>query len=617
MAPGVAMEPDATGIAPDFEEMDGFHQPTAMFDKGELLGELAEEMAQDVPDTRAAVEVEQAPKGCRLIVVAGPDIGLEWGFKQAEITMGRGSENEIDFADIAVSRHHARITLEGVEFVLNDLGSNNGTLLNGVRIEREPLCSGDEIVVGARTLRFVELNEEPPTAAAHPVVPGAPEPVVGSPSEIMPALNEEDEHAIDGSQVDVGVVPDDDGPGFEEEEVPAPELPAPKKRTGLKVAVLAVASLAVIAGLGFMGLTAWERLSGNTAEARAQRANVAFLQGVELVKALRCGDAILMFDQVLVDRPEYTRAKEYKAYCNKEIGRWKTLNDAKALASSSRFTEALTKLEDIDAVSQYRAEADNLAQVWLRRLAMDKVAEARQLFEDGDIEGALELIDEVLAAHPELAAARRLRAAIIGVRNAARSTPKAGSKGPKIPTLMERAVALYVKGRVSSAIDAAGAAGGSDAPTYVERMKTVQRILREAETAHKQKAGAELLRLAPKALDLDLKIARRKGKIRKRLKTYYADGLYLKGLEAYNGSDYGRAYKLLSEAVKVKPSHKLSETRLSALGRKARELYYQGYVLKDSNAAETRKIFRQVKQMTGPSNQFHKWASKWLSANGG
>ena len=613
--PGVAMEPDATGIAADFDEMDGFHQPTAMFDKGELLGDLADEMEQAVPDTRAAVEVEAAPKGCRLIIVAGPDIGLEWSFKQAEITMGRGAENEIDFADIAASRHHARISLEGTEFFLADLDSNNGTLLNGVRITREALCSGDEIVIGARTMRFVELDQAPPTAAAHPVVPAGPEPVVGSPSEIIPAIAGED-HELDGSQVDVGVVPEDDGPGADVDEPPIP-IAATKKRTGLKVAAIGIGGFAVAASLAYMGLIVYERLTGNTAQAQQERAHVAFLQGVELVKALRCGDAIVMFDRVLATRPEYTRAKEYKAFCVEEIARWKRLAEAKALASSGSYEPALAKLDKIDAISQYRPEADNLGKLWRRRVALDKVAEAQRMFDDGDIASALELLDEVLAGQPGLAPARRLRATIISIREAARSDRPKAAKASAIPTLMERSVSLYIKGRISSAIDAANAAGGADAPIYVERMTTVKRITKEAKVAHRQKAGGELLRLAPKGLDLDLKIAAGKGKIRARLKTYYADGLYLKGLEAYNDADYGRAYKLLSEAVRVEPGHKLSETRLAALGRKARELYYQGYVLKDSNAAETRKIFRQVKQMTSTSSQFHKWASKWLSANGG
>src|SRR5262245_8017604 len=93
------MDPESTGAHPDAPQ--GFYQATAMLDKGELLGELAE-LAQ-VPDTRAAVATEQPPpKGCRLIIVAGPDIGTEWGFKNGEVVIGRDEECDLVMNDIAV-----------------------------------------------------------------------------------------------------------------------------------------------------------------------------------------------------------------------------------------------------------------------------------------------------------------------------------------------------------------------------------------------------------------------------------------------------------------------------------------------------------------------------------
>lgn len=609
------MEPDGTGIASKADDLDGFHQPTAMFDRGEFLGELAEEL-NETPETRADVEVDKPPLGLRLILVAGPDIGMEWAFKQPEVTIGRGSDNEIDFSDIAVSRHHARLTLDGNGFVLTDLESNNGTLLNGVRIEREKLCTGDEIIVGARTLRFVELNEAPATAAAHPIAEPSAEPVVGSPSEI--AIAHDGQLDPDArSQVDVGVVPDDDGPSRQSGSailVPPTDKP---KRTGTKIAVLGVGVLLVFAALGYMGLSVYQRLTGNTPEERARRARIEFLQGIELVKALRCGDAIILFESVLTERPEYTRAKEYIEYCRAEIAAYNQLEAIKVLGATARYDEALAKLGEIPADSGYRVEADQLKTEYRRKQSGDKIAEARKLLAAGDVDGALELVREVLDEFPGHRAARALLASIEGLRDAQDVEPKKTTKKAEIPPLMQRAVALYKKGRVSAAIDAAEAAGGPDASVYMERLRRLKGLLGEAATAHRQKAAGDLLRIAPQALDLDRKIAFGSGAVRQELKEYYADALYLKGLEAYNARDYGRAYKLLTEATTVNRQHRLSETRLAELGRKARELYYEGYVLKDSNPAETRRIFKRVKAMTPTSNQFHKWASKWLAAHGG
>ena len=619
--PHMDMEPDATGVA-DGDAADGFRSPTAMFDRGEFLGELADEMGDGVPDTRASVEVEQAPKGCKLIVVGGPDLGTEWGFKQPEVGIGRSSENEIDFQDIAVSRNHARIELSGGAFYLKDLGSNNGTILNGIQIEREQVFSGDEIIIGERTLRFVELDEAPPTAAAYPVTEPAPEPVAGSPSELVHALGGEEPDIGDVSQVDADVVSSTDGPDLggdlpEGSEVAVP-IPARPKRTAMKLLVLVAGVLSVLAVVGYGGLLGYRHFRGIDPEAAATKANRDFLQGIALVKALRCGDAIVLFDAVLKTRPEYDRAKEYKAHCESELAAWNAIEAARRLAAVDRYPDAIEQLKQVGQYSGYRPRAVRLLAAWNKKINAARMAEARSLFESGDIDGALDVVNEALSAEPTLAAARDLRETIEELRRPVEVVPqKRQAKKSAVPPLMRRAVSLYTKGRISAAIDAAEVAGGRSARNYIDQMKEVQRLLKVAARAHRMKAAAELLRVTPRAMDLDAKLGAGRGKIREKIRTYYADGLYLKGLEAFNDQDYVRAFRLLKEAVRVMPRHRLSTTTLSLLSRKARKLYYNGFATKDSAPTRTRKIFEKVKAMTDPHDDVHQWASEWLAANPG
>jgi hypothetical protein len=68
--------------------------------------------------------------------------------------IGRSRECDLRVSDGNASRRHAEITREGETFVLVDLGSTNGTELNGRRVTREELAEGDTITIGATDLFF-------------------------------------------------------------------------------------------------------------------------------------------------------------------------------------------------------------------------------------------------------------------------------------------------------------------------------------------------------------------------------------------------------------------------------------------------------------------------------
>ncbi|RME03791.1 MAG: FHA domain-containing protein [Deltaproteobacteria bacterium] len=78
--------------------------------------------------------------------------------------IGRYPELDITLYDDRVSRYHAEIRRKGEQWLLVDLGSRNGTRLNGVRIEPRqdyPLAARDEIEIGGTTFRFEEHLSEP------------------------------------------------------------------------------------------------------------------------------------------------------------------------------------------------------------------------------------------------------------------------------------------------------------------------------------------------------------------------------------------------------------------------------------------------------------------------
>ena len=73
---------------------------------------------------------------------------------QKTITFGRSPEATVQLADPNVSRNHAEIRPNGNGWLLVDLGSTNGTRVNGARVNSHALTEGDEIAFGATIVTF-------------------------------------------------------------------------------------------------------------------------------------------------------------------------------------------------------------------------------------------------------------------------------------------------------------------------------------------------------------------------------------------------------------------------------------------------------------------------------
>jgi len=94
----------------------------------------------------------------RLIVEKSPSLAIGAEFPlEAGLTIGRGRSNGISLSDQFVSFMHARIYPDKHFFFIEDLGSTNGTFVNGRAIERPTqLKVRDEVVFGDTTLRYEE-----------------------------------------------------------------------------------------------------------------------------------------------------------------------------------------------------------------------------------------------------------------------------------------------------------------------------------------------------------------------------------------------------------------------------------------------------------------------------
>jgi len=94
----------------------------------------------------------------RLIVERSPSLAVDADYPlEAGLTIGRGRSNGIALSDQFVSFMHARIFPDGQFFFIEDLGSTNGTFVNGRKIDGPTqLKVRDEVVFGDTTLRYEE-----------------------------------------------------------------------------------------------------------------------------------------------------------------------------------------------------------------------------------------------------------------------------------------------------------------------------------------------------------------------------------------------------------------------------------------------------------------------------
>ncbi|MCU0727567.1 MAG: FHA domain-containing protein [Planctomycetes bacterium] len=117
----------------------------------------------------------------KLIVRTGEKAGMEYEVKEGTV-LGREAGVTVPILDPKASRRHAQFGVEGSQFALEDLGSTNGTFVNGSRITRQRLHHGDVVRIGATEFLYNDPANRRPEAPSPPAAPPAP-PVAPAPAK--------------------------------------------------------------------------------------------------------------------------------------------------------------------------------------------------------------------------------------------------------------------------------------------------------------------------------------------------------------------------------------------------------------------------------------------------
>jgi pSer/pThr/pTyr-binding forkhead associated (FHA) protein len=113
----------------------------------------------------------------RLLVVQGKPLGKEIPVKEARFLIGRSDECHLRPNSELVSRVHCQVTVDGETVRLRDLGSSNGTIVNGERLSDEVVINdGDLVQVGPLGFQVILVRDLSAAPAASPAVTPTPVP---------------------------------------------------------------------------------------------------------------------------------------------------------------------------------------------------------------------------------------------------------------------------------------------------------------------------------------------------------------------------------------------------------------------------------------------------------
>ena len=103
-----------------------------------------------------------------VVVLSGNAAGNEFTLDQPKVSLGRGPGVDLAFDDAAMSREHAVFEFSDGGYRIRDLGSMNGTLVNGEAIQVGDLDHGDRLRIGEHVFQFIlEMREPEPKPSPH------------------------------------------------------------------------------------------------------------------------------------------------------------------------------------------------------------------------------------------------------------------------------------------------------------------------------------------------------------------------------------------------------------------------------------------------------------------
>ena len=280
-------------------------------------------------------------EGGRLECTAGPVAGRKFELTGDEVEIGRAVKSAIAIPDPTVSRSHLLLRKSAAGWTARDLGSGNGTVLNGERIlEETPLSEGDVLALGDTQFSFYSSEQAP--------------------------------------------------------------LVFKSKRRLFLWRATATAFLLTALALAWTKQHSARLSAAKNDEARRSREvlEAAFQSAKKLVRQGDWEQALVAFERIRAEAPQLPGLRDYLDRGMKEVPNQKLLVSARSALDRNELGIAAEALAKVSSDSQLHAQLQAVKELLRERAAL-RVAEGRRAFDERDYPRALEIVEDVLKAVPD------------------------------------------------------------------------------------------------------------------------------------------------------------------------------------------------------------------------
>jgi len=537
----------------------------------------------------------------------GPAEGREFELVGDEVIIGRSPENPISIADTSMSRRHAVIRRSGAGWAISDLGSGNGTMLNGAEIADEaPLSPNDVISVGDSELTFFDASETSVGETRQILEPVAERKLTGP--SALPAKRPPVRTARNGEAPRVRP-----GRVARREEAVRPQ-PSNSFRK-LLIRFGGVLAIVMALGVGWKAIDNKEKrkqaLLLAEKNATKQGKDAEFQEAKRLARESRWVEAKAKLLEIRAEDADYepSSIQQYLERAEVEIPNQEAFSSVVALLKADQLGKAKVALSSVEnTLGSSETQRASLAEQLDARVTA-KAAEGRaMLTAPGDLQKMEQLkvlADDLLAARPDDREATELKrqadAAINRIKN------------PSAPVAVAETPWVEVQNRFRSG-DKSGAQALAEAcaPRQAQ-CRTLESQIKEFEGKLKNLESLpenELFAL----FELDRKIAGgQSSDVSKPIKTRVAAQFYLKASQAKTTGNWSKAIEHAKRVLLADAAHAGALNLISEGRSQAKDVYLRGYQLKDSTPDEAARLFKEVITMTPKDDELHQKADARLA----